>query len=318
MTTVEVSRKALASGGLPLSRKRRRRQLQDKQYALLLMLPAALVLAVLVGWPLYELVRDSLYSGGLLTGRHFAGLSNYRTALSSSEIQASAGRTGLYAFLVLPAELVLGFGMALLFKTLGERARFLRTVFIYPLLIAPLVAGLLWQYMLAANYGILNQLLASVGILHNDNSILWLSNPSIALVAVAIPDIWLTTSFVTLVLFAGLQAIPGDVYEAAKIDGAGAWQAFYRITVPLLRPVIAVVLVIRLVDAMGAFAVILIETGGGPQLASTTMGLEIYNTFITYGNTGLAAAISVLFMCAMMLIAFVALKTIWRPGVVTK
>ena len=207
---------------------------------------------------------DSLYRGGLLTGQHFAGLSNYRTALSSGEVQASAGRTGLYAFLVLPAELVLGFGMALLFKTLGDRARFLRTVFIYPLLIAPLVAGLLWQYMLAANYGILNQLLASVGILHSDNSILWFGDPTIALLAVAIPDIWLTTSFVTLVLFAGLQALPGDVYEAAKIDGAGApGKPSAASRCPCSGPVIAVVLVIRLVDAMVAFAVILIETRGG-------------------------------------------------------
>jgi multiple sugar transport system permease protein len=282
------------------------------------MLPAAVVLAVLVGWPLVELVKDSLYSGGLLTGQHFAGLSNYKTALTSGEVQASAERTGLYALIVLPIELIAGFAMALLFKTLGDRARVLRTVFIYPLLIAPLVAGLLWQYMLAANYGILNQLLASVGILHTDNSILWLGDPTIALLAVAIPDIWLTTSFVTLVLFAGLQALPADVYEAANIDGAGPWQTFLRITVPLLRPVIAVVLVIRLVDAMSAFAVILIETQGGPQQASTTMGLEIYNTFITYGNTGLAAAISVLFMAAMMIIAFIALKTIWRPGGATR
>jgi multiple sugar transport system permease protein len=314
VVAIETNQPTLVSTRLPVARRRRRRQLQDKQYALLLMLPAAVVLAVLVGWPLVELVKDSLYSGGLLTGQHFAGLSNYRTALSSGEVQASAGRTGLYALIVLPVELIAGFAMALLFKALGDRARVLRTVFIYPLLIAPLVAGLLWQFMLAANYGILNQLLASVGILHNDNSILWLGDPTIALLAVAIPDIWLTTSFVTLVLFAGLQALPSDVYEAAKIDGAGPWQTFYRITVPLLRPVIAVVLVIRLVDAMSAFAVILIETQGGPQQASTTMGLEIYNTFITYGNTGLAAAISVLFMAAMMLIAFIALKTIWRPG----
>jgi multiple sugar transport system permease protein len=278
------------------------------------MLPAAVVLAVLVGWPLYQLIADSLYTGGLLTGRHFVGLHNYATAISSGEVRASAGRTLLYVLIVLPVELIIGFGMALLFKALGDRARWLRTAFIYPLLIAPLVAGLLWQYMLAANYGILNQLLAEAGILHSDNSILWLSNPSIALIAVGIPDIWLTTSFVTLVLFAGLQALPGDVYEAARIDGAGPWQNLWRITVPLLRPVIAVVVIIRLVDVTAAFAVILIETGGGPQLASTTMGLEIYNTFITYGNTGLAAAISVLFMCAMMLIAFIALKTIWRPG----
>lgn len=299
---------------LPALARRRRRQLTDKQYALFLMLPAAVVLAVLVGWPLYELVKDSLYTGGLLTGQHFTGFSNYRTAITSGEVQAAAGRTLLYALLTLPAEMVLGFGMALLFKRLGERARFLRTVFIYPLLIAPLVAGLLWQYMLAANYGILNHLLAEAHLIGGENSILWLSDPSIALVAVAIPDIWLTTSFVTLVLFAGLQALPVDVYEAATIDGSGPWQSFWRVTVPLMRPVVAVVLVIRLVDAMAAFAVILIETGGGPQLASTTMGLQIYNTFITDGNTGLASAISVLFMCAMMVIAFIALRTIWRPG----
>ncbi|MCU1491605.1 MAG: binding-protein-dependent transport system inner rane component [Acidimicrobiaceae bacterium] len=283
------------------------------------MAPAAVVLLVLVGWPLVRLVENSLYSGGLLLGgRHFSGLSNYSAALRSGDIRAASGRTGLYALLVLPTEIVLGFAMALLFRAVGERSRLLRTLFLYPLLIAPLVAGLLWQYLLAANLGILNQLLYQVGLIHSPSSILWLSNPSIALISVAIPDIWLTTSFVALVLFAGLQALPADVYEAARIDGANSWQAFWRITLPLLRPVLAVVVVIRLVDAVQAFAVILIETNGGPQSASTTLSLDIYNTMITYGNTGLASAASVLFMVAMMVVAAIALRTIWRPGAVTR
>jgi len=132
---------------------------------------------------------------------------------------------------------------------------------------------------------------------------------------VAIPDIWLTTSFMTLVLFAGLQNIPGDLLEAARLDGAKAWTMLVRIIVPLLRPVIAVALIVRGIDAAKAFDIILIQTGGGPQNASQTLSLLIYQTMIRFREPGLASAMGTVYLLAMLAVATVAVWYIWRPGV---
>ncbi|MFB9236958.1 carbohydrate ABC transporter permease [Plantactinospora siamensis] len=296
-------------------RPRARRRLSDRGYATLLAAPAAVVLLALVGWPLVRLAVDSLYTGsGLGDGRRFAGLANYVTALTDPAIRAAGGRTLAYTVIVVTAELVLGLAVALLFHRLGPRARLLQTLFLYPLMIAPVVAGLLWRFLMIDNVGIVNELLARVGILDSPGDISWLSDPRLVLWSVALPDIWLTTSFMTLVLYAGLQAIPPDLYEAARLDGAGGLRMLFRITLPLLRPIIAVALIIRGVDAARAFDVILIQTDGGPQSASETLSLTIYKTMVSYNEPGTAAATSTIFMIIMMAVAMVAVLTIWRPG----
>lgn len=215
---------------------------------------------------------------------------------------------------VVTAEFALGLATALLFSALGKRSSTFRTFFMYPLMIAPVVAGLLWRFLLIDNTGIVNHILFRVGILDSPSDISWLSDPSIVLVAVAIPDIWLTTSFMTLVLFAGLQNIPGDVLEAARLDGARRWSMLSRIIIPLLRPVIAVSLIVRGIDAAKAFDIILIQTGGGPQNASETLSLLIYQTMIRFGEPGLASAMGTMYLLAMLAVAIVAVWLIWRPG----
>ncbi len=211
-------------------------------------------------------------------------------------------------------EFVLGLAAALLFNSLGKRSRWLRTGFLYPLMIAPVVAGLLWRFLLIDNFGIVNEMLFRIGILDDRNGVGWLSNPDIALFAVALPDIWLTTSFMTLILFAGLQNLPGDLIEAARIDGAGPISLLFRIILPLLRPVIAVALVVRGVDAAKAFDIILIQTGGGPQNSTETLSLLIYQTMVRFGEPGLASAMGTLYLIAMLAVAVVAVGMIWRPG----
>jgi multiple sugar transport system permease protein len=290
---------------------RQRPGLTDGRYALLLVAPAAVVLLGLVGWPLVKLVADSLYTTDAFGGmRAFTGLDNYAAALADPGIRAAAGRTAVYTLIVVTAELVLGLAMALLFHSLGPRARLLQTAFLYPLMIAPIVAGLLWRFLMIDNFGIVNELLGRVGI----GPVAWLSDPDVVLFSVALPDIWLTTSFMTLILFAGLQSIPPDLYEAAKLDGARGLRMLVSVTLPLLRPVIAVALIIRGVDAARAFDVILVQTDGGPQSASETLSLTIYKTAVTFAEPGIAAATSTMFMAVMMVVALVAVCTIWRPG----
>jgi len=176
------------------------------------------------------------------------------------------------------------------------------------------VAGLLWRFLLIDNFGILNELLRRAGLLHSTDQIAWLSNPKIALFSVALPDIWLTTSFITLVLFAGLQNVPGDVIEAAKIDGVRFPTLLFRILLPLLRPVIAVALIVRGIGAARAFDIILIQTNGGPQDSTTTLSLLIYRTMTRNGDPGLASAMGTVYLIGMLVVAAVAIIAIWRPG----
>jgi len=290
-------------------------RITDKRFAAVLMLPAAAFLGVFVVWPLVQFVADSFFDITPIGGeRRFIGLDNYVAAFQSSDFVDAAWRTLAYTAIVVVLEFTIGFAVALLFAALGDRSRVFRTIFLYPLMIAPVVAGLLWRFLLIDNFGILNQLLVQVGILRTANQIPWLSDPNIALFSVALPDVWLTTSFITLVLFAGLQNVPGDVIEAARMDGARFPTLVFRIVIPLLRPVIAVAVILRGIDAARAFDVILIQTNGGPQGSTETLSLLIYRTLVRFGDPGLASAMGTVYLIGLMVIAIIAVTAIWRPG----
>lgn len=291
-------------------------KLTDRTYSLLLLTPAALFILLFVVYPLCTLVYDSFHEVSLLSlgDRTFVGFDNYEKAISSSRVQDAAARTLQYTAITLSAEFFLGFMAALLFKVLGERYSLARTVFLFPLMIPPIVAGLLWRYMLMSNFGIVNWILDWLGVIQTPNDISWLGDTSIVLFSVAIPDIWLTTSFVAMVTFTGLQNIPQEIIEAAKMDGAGAIQTFRRITLPLLRPVIAVVLIIRGIDAARTFDMIWIQTEGGPRFASEVLSLQVYRSMIRYGRLGEASAVAALFMIGLLVLSLIAFYSIWRPG----
>jgi multiple sugar transport system permease protein len=288
----------------------------DRRFALMLMAPAALFLAAFVLWPLVRFVSNAFFEISPIAGgpRRFVGLDNFVDAIASPAFQGASVRTILYTVIVVALEFSIGLAVALLFTGLGTRSTVFRTVFMYPLMIAPVVAGLLWRFLLIDNFGILNELLRRAGIVQSTSQIGWLSDPGLALFSVALPDVWLTTSFITLVLFAGLQNIPSYVIEAARIDGARFPTLLIRIIFPLLRPVIAVALIVRGIDAVRAFDIILIQTNGGPQESTTTLSLLIYRTMTRYGDIGLASAMGTIYLVAMLLVATVAIVAIWRPG----
>jgi multiple sugar transport system permease protein len=291
-------------------------RITDRRFAALLMAPAAIYLLLFVGYPLVRLVVDSFYEVQLLTpdDRQFVGLQNYADAMTSARIQGAAWRTIVYTTITLTAELILGFGVALLFNAFGRRSEIARAIFIFPLMIPPIVAGLLWRFLLIDGFGIVNQILADVGILNSPDQIGWLSDKSIALYSVALPDIWLTTCFVALIVYAGLQNISPEINEAARVDGANPLQVLVRITIPLLRPVIAVVIILRGIDAARAFDVILIQTDGGPQFASELLSLNVYREMIRYGHLGQASATATLFLLGMLAFATVVYRGIWAPA----
>lgn len=323
--TGAVSETAAAGAGRPVEpppaasahRDRSRgRHLSDKGFALALMAPAGAFLAAFVLWPLIRFIVDGFFEISPIAGgsRTFVGFENYVTAFASEAFQNASVRTILYTLIVVTLEFTLGLAIALVFSALGKRSTVFRTIFMYPLMIAPIVAGLLWRFLLIDNFGIVNQLLFEAGILSSPDQINWLSDPNIALFSVAIPDVWLTTSFITLVLFAGLQNIPGDLIEAARIDGARYPRLLFSIIIPLLRPVIAVALIVRGIDAARAFDIILIQTDGGPQGSTTTLSLLIYRTMTRFGEPGLASAMGTVYLLVMLAVAIAAITLIWRPG----
>ena len=291
-------------------------RMTDRRFASLMMLPAGVFLLAFVGLPLVRLFIDSLYDVKVLTpnDRTWVALENYADALSSPRFLGAVGRTIAYTAMALSLEFALGLMAALVFEALGRRSAVFRTIFAFPLMIAPIVAGLLWRFLLIDDFGIINEILVRVGVLHDVHDIGWLSDPGLVLFTVVIPDVWLTTSFIALVLFAGLQAIPSDILEAARTDGASGLQGLLRIKLPLLRPVIAVALIIRGIDAARAFDVILVMTEGGPQSASEVLSFATYRQMIRFGNLGYSSAMATLFLVGMMMLAIIVYVTIWRPA----
>src|SRR5258708_28806091 len=288
----------------------------DRLFVFLLLAPAILFMLAFMAYPLGDLVFNSLYNGTIASAAdaQFVALVNYATVLASPEFDGSVARTVLYTLTVVPLELVLGIAVAFLFNSLGNKSTVLRTIFGFPLLISAMVGGLLWKFLLSDNFGLINWILYWVRILHDPTAISWLSDTHLVIFSVAIADVWLTTSFVALVVYAGLQGIPGELLDAARVDGANYLQAVRYVILPLLRPVIAVVLVIRGVDAAKTFDTIWLQTQGGPNFASEVLSLQAYRTTIRFGDLGHGSAIATLFLVAMIAVSAIAVFRIWRPG----
>jgi multiple sugar transport system permease protein len=281
-----------------------------RRFSALLLLPSLAYLALFIGAPLVRLVQGSMMSDD---GTHFVGLDNYVRAVVSDDVRAAFGRTCIYIVGVVSAEFVLGIIVALLFYWLGNRARFVRTIFLYPLMIAPVVAGIMWRFMLIDNYGIVNQLLAQLHVIPDPNAFSWLSDTRHSLIAVMLPDVWLTTSFVALVVFGALQTVSPEVLDAAKIDGAGMVRLAWNVLLPIIRPVIAAAFVIRGVDASQAFATIALETNGGPDSSSETLSLTIYRAAVRFSEPGFGGAMAIMFMILLIGAAGGAAWALWRP-----
>ena len=288
----------------------------DKKFVYLMLGPAAIFLGLFVAYPIGLLVFNSFYKVDLIApdARVWAGLANYADALTSDRIRESAFRTLQYSLIALFFEFLFGFCAALLFNAIAEKSRWHRTIFALPLMVPPIVAGLLWRFLLVGNIGILNYGLANLGIINDPGDIQWLSSEDIVIYAVSFADIWLTTSFVALVSYAGLTNIPKDLLEAARIDGANKFKRFWHVTLPLMRPVLAVIVIVRGVDAAKTFDLIWIQTQGGPQHQSEVLSMNIYQRMVRYGDLGAASATATLFLLFMIVLAFIAYWKLWRPA----
>lgn len=259
---------------------------KDRRLPWLLLAPTIITLMLLTVYPLIYSLNASFYSFRFGEIANFVGLDNFRRLLSDGLFWDSLGITAVYTVLAVLIELVLGFSMALLLYKEKRFQGVMRTVLIIPMMLSPVVVGVIWRLMYNTDTGIINYLLTSLGLPAQD----WLGDPALALFSVILVDVWQWTPFMFLLILAGLQALPEEPFEAARIDGANRWQEFREITLPLLKPVLLVAILIRSMDAFRIFDQIFILTKGGPGTSTETVSLYLYKAAFKFWDVGYAAA----------------------------
>jgi multiple sugar transport system permease protein len=266
----------------------------DRVLAAWLLLPAALLLGLVVVYPVGRLIYTSFHDVRLSTpgaGRPFVGFDNYAFVLAQDDrFWAALGHTALIALVTVPGALLVGLGLALL-ANLPFRVRWpVRLALLLPWALPLVFAGLIFRWFFDSRYGIVNDVLGRLGA----GPVLWLTSPRLALLAICLAIIWKTSSFMALVLLAGLQTIPRELYEAAQVDGSSRLQQFRQVTLPLLRPAIVVALVFRTITAVQTFDIPYAMTGGGPGEATETLAMYVHKTTIDFLDFGLGSALAVL------------------------
>ena len=270
--------------------------------AIFLILPSATVVIFAMLIPLgYGLMMSLFdYKIGSETSATFVFLKNYVRFLQDPLAIKSLGITLAFTGLALSLELVLGVGMAVLLRSIPERwARILGAVYAMPLLVSPIIVGLIWRYLYDPTFGVVYYVLSWFGL---DSVFGGLEKPGWALFSIAIADVWETTPFVLIVAAAGLANIPKELYEAARIDGANAWRSLMQITLPLLKKVLLVVIIIRGTDAFRVFDIIYALTGGGPGNSTLSLSIYAFQKGFDQYEMGYAMTISIMTMAALVLV----------------
>ncbi len=279
---------------------------EERRLARLMMAPSLAVIALVAAYPILYAFYLSLneYSVRVAGLSRFAGLRNYITALSSGEFWGAVGVTFLFTVLSVSLELVLGLGMALAMHEAFKGRALLRTVVLVPWAILTVVTAMTWRSIFEPQLGFVNTMLAGLGLPGGD--VVWLGEEGYALAVMVFADVWKTAPFMGLLLLAGLQVIPGDVYEAARVDGANTWQRFLRITLPLLKPAILVALLFRTLDALRIFDLPFVLTQGSN--GTTTLSLIAYQELTQNRLIGLGSALSVLTFVIVMAVSFLYIR----------
>ena len=264
-------------------------------------LPAVIVLAFgllyPIGYMLYASFLD--WSPSQRIGEAtWEGARNYVQLWNDPNFRESFGVTLTFAGVVVAVEMFLGVGLALLLDRKLRGMSVLRTIFILPMMIAPIVVGLIWKYMYDPSAGIFNQTLRAWGF----DPIPWLSSPDWSLASIIIADVWQWTPFVFILSLAALQSLPRSALEASRIDGATPWQQVIHIKLPLMMPVLVVTALLRLIDAFKVLEVILVMTNGGPGLSTEILALRIQRTVSEFQQLGVGSAMSVYLLALVMVI----------------
>ncbi|MBV1940231.1 sugar ABC transporter permease [Streptomyces sp. BV286] len=260
----------------------------DGALAALFIAPAMLGFLVFLLWPTLRGIYLSFTRFNLLTPAEWVGLDNYRRMIDDPIFWDSLKVTLEYVFINIGVQTVSALAIAVLLQRLTQSA-VLRGIVLTPYLMSNVVAGIVWLWMLDTQLGIGNEIIAGLGA----DRIPFLADETWAIPTIALINVWRHVGYTALLLFAGLQAIPSDMYEAAKVDGASEWRMFWRITMPLLRPVLAVVLIMTVIGSFQVFDTVAVTTGGGPANATNVLQFYIYGSAFGRFQFGYASAMSV-------------------------
>ncbi|MEQ1535422.1 MAG: sugar ABC transporter permease [Burkholderiaceae bacterium] len=269
--------------------------------------PAVLVMAAACLYPVltaFQLAGFKWEMGTPWSSAQWVGLDNFISAFSNEQVWSSLWTTLLFAGVCVSAEMVLGIALALALEHPVRGMAIFRTIFILPMMIAPIAVGLAWRYMFDAQFGLINALLGLFDI----KAMTWLADPSLAFIAIVIADIWQWTPFVFIMMLAALASVDSAVLEAARIDGANWWQQIFLVKLPMVMHVIAITLMMRLIDAFRVLEVIYVLTFGGPGNSTEILALHIYKTAFVGQQMGVAAAVSVLLLVVVAGLSWAALR----------
>ena len=291
----------------------RLRDPSEKTLGLLLLAPAFVLLALIVVYPIGRLIFNSFFdlrlSGG--GGAKFVGLENYALVWADADFWNATKNTVLITLITVPGALVVGLGLALLANLPFKRQWPVRLALLLPWALPLAFAGLIFAWFFHTEYGVVNDLMRRAGA---QDTTMWLLRPNWAFAAICLTIIWKTSSFMALILLAGLQMIPKSLYEAAEVDGASRWQQFWGITVPMLMPSIIVALIFRTITALQTFDIPYTMTKGGPGNSTETLAMLIHKTTIDYLDVGYGSTLAVCMFVLSMVITTFYLKRVGRSA----
>jgi trehalose/maltose transport system permease protein len=274
----------------------------ERRLGAAMLAPSLAVIALVAAYPIAYAVWLSLNEYSVITPglSRFVGLDNYLEALGSSEFWAAMRTTVLFTAISVSLELVIGLGMALVMHQAFRGRALLRAVVLVPWAILTVVTAITWRTIFEPELGFVNTVLSELSL--PGGNVVWLGEEGYALAVMILADVWKTAPFMALLLLAGLQGIPDDLYDAAKVDGASAWQRFRRITLPLLVPAITVALIFRTLDALRIFDLPYVLTKGAN--GTETLSLVAQKELVANRNTGLGSALAVLTFLTVMTVSF--------------
>lgn len=269
--------------------------------------PATVVMALACLYPVISAFQLGMYDWSMGTPwseAKWVGLKNFVDAFSNPRVWSSLWTTLIFSAVCVSAEMILGIALALALERPVRGTAFFRTLFILPMMIAPIAVGLVWRYIFDAQFGLINAVLALFDIAPMG----WLADSTLAFIAIVIADIWQWTPFVFIMMVAALANVDSAVIEASRIDGARWWQMTFYVKLPMIAHVIAITLMMRLIDAFRVLEVIYVLTFGGPGDSTEILALHIYKTAFVGQQIGVAAAVSVLLLVVVAILSWGALR----------
>lgn len=277
-------------------------QKKRQRVAYLFLIPAMVLFLLFVAYPVLNTLKTSLYSLRIQTlsqGGKFVGVQNFIKLAQDKTMLTSLVFTVGFTVVSVILETVLGMACALIMNRTFKGQGFVRAMILIPWCIPTIVSGLMWSYMFSESFGVINQALKAIGL----SPVMWVTGAKGAFSSMIIADVWKTSPYMSLLLLSGLKTVPGDIYEAASIDGAGKIQQFFFITLPVIKPVVLVSVMFRTIQSFRIYDLVKVLTDGGPNNVTQSLTMYTMKQYFTFGDLGYGAALAVLTFAVSLMIA---------------